>query len=286
MTDNNLPEEYFWKWRDYQVHIDHYQPNGVKRDKKLILLHGGGGNGRLLSPVAVCFSQLGYECVAPDLPGFGLTKINTPNSYHTWIELVDDLVQKEMNDQQSIILCGVSLGGMLAYQVACVNSNVKGLVVTSLADTRLKDVRAGLARNRIFGSFSSIVFNGLKRSLDNVKIPIRWTTKMWAMANDRNLVTALKRDSVGSGSSVYLKFIRTLFEVAPAIEPFDFDRCPLLFLQPEKDKIIPWVLSKPFYDQLNCEKEVMFLTNCGHIPIEKPGTDQMKESALLFLERI
>tara|TARA_B100000886_G_scaffold321742_1_gene264180 strand:+ start:272 stop:439 length:168 start_codon:yes stop_codon:yes gene_type:complete len=26
------------------------------------------------------FQKLGYECIAPDLPGFGLTKIHKPNS--------------------------------------------------------------------------------------------------------------------------------------------------------------------------------------------------------------
>ena len=49
------------------MHIDHYVPTNSKKDKKLILLHGGGGNGRIMSPVAVCFRNLGYECIAPDL---------------------------------------------------------------------------------------------------------------------------------------------------------------------------------------------------------------------------
>ena len=51
-----------------------------QKKHKLILLHGGGGNGRLLSPIGVFFQKLGYECIAPDLPGFGLTKIHKPNS--------------------------------------------------------------------------------------------------------------------------------------------------------------------------------------------------------------
>ena len=57
---------------------------------------------------------------------------------------------------------------------------------------------------------------------------------MWAMANNPEFVKALKNDKIGSGSAVYLKFFRTLFEVSPEIEPEDFNRCPLLFLQPER----------------------------------------------------
>ncbi len=34
------------------------------------------------------------------------------------------------------MLCVVSLGGILAYQVACLNKNVNGLIVTILADIR------------------------------------------------------------------------------------------------------------------------------------------------------
>ena len=285
LNEDNLPNEYYWKWKDFEVHIDHYFPANAKKNKKLILLHGGGGNGRLMSPVAVCFRNLGYECIAPDLPGFGLTKINSANSYYTWIRLVNDLVREELKkDDKSIVLCGVSLGGMLAYQVACLNSRIAGLIVTSLADTRKKTVQLGLAKNKAFGAVSPILLNSLSVLTDDIKIPIKWTTKMWAMANDPSFVEALKRDRVGSGSSVYLKFLRTLFEAKPSIEPSEFENCPLLFLQPEKDNIIPWTMSMPFYEKLKCKKEVCFLSNCGHIPLEEPGTEEMKYKAEEFLE--
>ena len=63
--------EYYWNWEDFNVHVDHYYVDSSKKKHKLILLHGGGGNGRLLSPIGVFFQKLGYECIAPDLPGFG-----------------------------------------------------------------------------------------------------------------------------------------------------------------------------------------------------------------------
>lgn len=283
----NYPDEYYWKWDKYDVHIDHFKPQKEKKKIKLILLHGGGGNGRLLSPVAVCFSSMGYECIAPDLPGFGLTKSSEANSYYTWIKLVSDLVTIEADkSDSSIVLCGISLGGMLAYQVASLSDKVSGLIVTSLADTRLSSVQMGLAKSKYFGAVSPFLINRFSFITDNIKLPIKWTTKMWAMANNKEFVKELKKDKVGSGSWVYLKFLRTLFEAEPNIEPENFIKCPLLFLQPEKDFIIPWKMSKVFYDKLGCDKEVIFLDNCGHIPMENPGLEQMKKGSLRFLKKL
>ena len=287
INERNYPDEYFWEWQKYSVHIDHFRPSKNRKNVKLILLHGGGGNGRLLSPIAVCFSSMGYECIAPDLPGFGLTKSEESNSYFTWINLVNDLVSCEAEkSNSSVVLCGVSLGGMLAYQVASLNSNVSGLIVTSLADTRLKSVQIDLAKSKFFGKLSPFILTSVSSITDQIKIPIKWTTKMWAMANNKEFVKELKNDKVGSGSWVYLKFLRTLFEAQPSIEPEKFNKCPLLFLQPELDYIIPWKMSKPFYQKLACAKEVIFLKNCGHVPMEQPGLDQMREGAIEFLKRL
>ena len=175
---------------------------------------------------------------------------------------------------------------MLAYQVAALNDNVTGLIVTSLADTREKSVQLGLSKNKFFGSFSPFLIDKFSSVTDNIKIPIKLTTKMWAMANNSKFVKELKKDKVGSGSWVYLKFFRTLFEANPNLEPEHFNKCPLLFLQPEKDHIIPWSMSKRFYEKLDCQKNVIILENCGHIPMEKPGLDQMKIGALNFLEKL
>lgn len=286
ISNTNKPKEFYWSWKDYDVHIDHYLPKSPTKEVKLILVHGGGGNGRLLSPIGVALSQQGYECIAPDFPGFGLTVINKPNSYFTWIELLNDLVNKEAECDKKIVLCGISLGGMLSYQVACKNKNVFALMVSSLADTRKKNVQLQLAKNKFLGKYAFSFLNVSKYFTDNIKIPIKITTKMWAMANDPSFVEKLKKDRVGSGSWVYMKFLRTLFEAHPEKEPKDFSDCPLLFFQPEKDHIIPWEISEPFYNQLNCDKKVVFLKGCGHIPMEKPGIDQLKEAAIGYLEKV
>ncbi len=287
ITPNSKPSEEYWEWDEYSVHLDRYSPKNNSKKIKILLIHGGGGNGRLMAPMGVVLSGLGYECVAPDMPGFGLTKIRKPNSYNTWVKLVSALVDKELKkDGKPIVLCGISLGGMLAYHAACVNNKIKGIMVSSLADTTDPKVQIQLSKNDIIGKTGAKTLSAMKKLTDNIKVPIKLTTKMWAMANDPSFVKKLKKDKVGSGSWVYLKFLRTLFEAKPAIEPEDFNNCPLFFFQPEKDFIIPWEISEPFYNRLACEKEMMFLENCGHIPMENPGLFQLKDRALAFVEKI
>jgi len=229
VKDGEEPQEEYWDWKDYSVHLDRYVPKTDDQKIKIILVHGGGGNGRLLGPIGAVMRDYGFECVAADMPGFGLTEIRKPNSYQTWVELVDALINKEVEgSDKKVMLCGISLGGMLSYHAACLNKNVAGLMVSSLADTKKKEVQIQLSKNKIIGKLGAKSLSTFKGLTDNMKVPIKMTTKMWAMANDPSFVSKLKKDKVGSGSWVYLKFLRTLFEAEPAIEPEKFTQCPII----------------------------------------------------------
>lgn len=286
IKEGEEPEEEYFDWKDYHIHVDRYLPKGEDKNVKVILVHGGGANGRLMFPLGVVLSNQGYECISADMPGFGLTEIRKPNSYNTWIELVVELIEREhLKDGNPIFLAGISLGGMLSYQAACLSNKVKGLIVSTLADTRRKDIQIQLSRNKTMGTTGVNLTKRLSKLTDGVKIPIKATTKMWAMANNKEFVKLLEKDKVGSGSWVYVKFLRTLFEASPPIEPEDFNKCPLLFLQPENDNITPWWVSKDFYNRLACPKEKIVLTNAGHIPLEEPGTSMMRDASLDFLRK-
>ena len=281
------PIEEYWKWNNCNVHLDRYLPKENEQPIKVILVHGGGANGRLMFPLGVVLSKNGYECVSPDMPGFGLTETKEVTDYSTWIDLVVALIEKEhQKDGKPIVLAGISLGGMLSYQATCKSDKVKGLIVTTLADTRREDIQIQLSKNKFMGTKGVSMTKRLSKFTDGMKIPIKATTKMWAMANNKEFVRLLQKDKVGSGSWVYVKFLRTLFEAAPPIVPEKFDKCPLLFMQPEKDMITPWWISENFYEKLACPKQLVTLENAGHIPLEEPGVDQMQKAALEFLKRI
>jgi Tripartite tricarboxylate transporter family receptor len=51
----------------FSIHLDCWRRPQARAS--LVLVHGGGGNGRLLAPYGVMAAGAGYEVVAPDLPG-------------------------------------------------------------------------------------------------------------------------------------------------------------------------------------------------------------------------
>ncbi|MDF3885246.1 MULTISPECIES: alpha/beta fold hydrolase [Cupriavidus] len=60
----------------------------------MIAAHGGGGYGRLFAPIGKLLHGAGYEVVAPDPPGYGLSR--APSSlvtYKAWTDLLCDLAE-------------------------------------------------------------------------------------------------------------------------------------------------------------------------------------------------
>lgn len=77
----------------------------------LILLHGGGAASRMWKKQLSGLCEA-YHVIAPDLPGFGRTP--GPFSLHACAEAVADLI----GESQPVHLCGMSLGALVAAQVA------------------------------------------------------------------------------------------------------------------------------------------------------------------------
>ena len=67
----------------------------------------------------------------------------------------------------------------------------------------------------------------------------------------------------------------------PPIAPEAFDVCPLLLAHPAADKWTPLAVSKPFFDRLDGEKELVMLEGCGHLPYEAPGVFQLFRGATI-----
>ena len=285
--EDKLPTEEYWQWKDFNIHLDRMR--NPKSPIKVIVLHGAGGNGRVIGLFGNFLHDQGYEYIAPDLIGYGLTQ-NLKNKnidYSVWVDCVSDLIDEEiLKDNRPIVLFGLSMGGMLAYQVAAKNKNVKALMVTTLADPRAQNVRDDLARNLFLSRVGLPAMNVFKLFLDLFKLPIKWLCKMERITNDIAFSKMFSNDQLAGGSKIKLRFLRTYMNFIPAIEPENFITSPLLFLQPQKDTWTTFETSKSFYEKLNCPKKVVFLENCGHAPYEEPGLSTMKIEIIKFLRQL
>lgn len=278
-TASTQPVESRWDWKGHHVHIDRFaNPQAVA---KIILLHGVGTNGRQMSLIAGGpLSKLGYEVIAPDMPGYGLTTVapGVTVRYDDWVALVDDLIKAEMaKDNRPVFLYGLSAGGMLAWHAAARNGQVKGIVGMTFLDQRRPEVRDETARNlfmsRVGGPMTHWVANSF---IGKMPFPMTLASKMSTLVNNPDALAVFLDDPTSAGNKVPLRFLDTYMNYQPVVEPESFTVCPVLLTQPEKDRWTPLALSEPFLNRLTkVPHEVVMLQNAGHYPLEQLGLDQM-----------
>jgi len=283
-TPRTTPREEYWRWRGLDVHLDR-SPAVRGAPLKVIVLHGAGAYGRVMAPAAVLAQRYGYETVAPDLPGYGLTRVpRREMAYGMWIDCVCDLIDAELaRDATPIALFGVSLGGLLAYQAAARSRRVVGLIATTLADPREREVRRGFARLPWLGTAGLWLLERLAPVTDGLPLPMAWMSRMQHISNRRELSRLVARDRLGGGTWVPARFLRTLLTTAPAIEPEAFDVCPVLLAHPGVDRMTDIAHSRRFFDRLACRKRMIVLDGASHMPTEHPGVDQLEGAVLEFL---
>lgn len=280
-----MPIEETWRWRGLDVHLDR-MPVADSR-LKVIILHGAGAYGRVMAPAAVIARKNGVETIAPDLPGYGLTDVSRARmDYPLWIDCVCDLVEAERaKSDVPIVLFGVSLGGLLAYQVAT-RVRVEGVIATTLADTREPEVRRGFAKYDLLGSVGFWLLDRFAPLTDGLPLPMAWMSKMSAISNDPEISRLVMSDRRGGGSWVPARFLRTLMTTAPAIEPEDFDACPVLLAHPGEDRMTDIAFSRRFFDRLGADKKMVVLEGASHMPTERPGLAQLEREVLAFLDAL
>jgi alpha-beta hydrolase superfamily lysophospholipase len=279
-TPETMPREEWWSWRGLDVHLDRAAAPNAKL--KVIVLHGAGAYGRVMAPAAVLAQRYGYETVAPDLPGYGLTRVPWSQfDYPSWVDCVCDLIDAEIaRDGMPVALFGVSLGGLLAYQAAAKSRKVVGLIATTLADMREESVRRDFARHPLLGTFGISLLDSLSFALDGLPLPMAYVSKMDNISNDPTLSRLCKRDRLGGGNWVPARFLRTLLATTPAIEPEDFDVCPVLLAHPGVDHMTDIAASRRFFERLRGKKRMVVLEGASHMPTEHPGVDQLEAAVL------
>ena len=285
-TPESTPREEYWRWRGLDVHLDRLAV--PSSPVKVIVLHGAGAYGRVMAPAAVLAQRYGYETVSPDLPGYGLTQVPRKQmTYGLWIDCVCDLIDAELaRDGRPVVLFGVSLGGLLAYQAAARDRRVIGLIATTLADPRERAVRRGFARHPLLGTAGLWLLDKLAPLTDGLPLPMAMMSKMHRISNRPELSALVKSDRIGGGSWVPARFLRTLMSTAPALEPEDFRVCPVLLAHPGVDRMTDIALSRRFFDRLAAPKRMIVLDGASHFPTEHPGVDQLEAAVLEFMASI
>lgn len=289
-NDSYHPEESWWNWKGHRIHLDSFRNPQARY--RVILLHGVGTNGRQMSLITGGpLWKRGFETVALDLPGYGMTQVNPDDTvtYDSWVNMVSDFIDAERKrDPRPIVLYGLSAGGMLTYHVAAKNRHVAGIVGMTFLDQRLQTVRDATARNwfmsRVGGPSAGLVGS---TPLGLMKMPMWLTSKMNTLVNNPKALDVFLDDRTSAGNWVSVRFLKSYLEYTPAVEPENFTTCPVLLTQPEKDAWTPLALSTPFLARLNKVKvSTVMLQNAGHYPLEQPGLEQMADAISRFINQL
>ena len=285
-TSTTMPHEEWWSWRGLDVHLD--RATAPEAKLKVIVLHGAGAYGRVMAPAAVLAQRYGYDTVAPDLPGYGLTRVPSSQlDYQLWIDCVCDLIDAEIaRDGLPVVLFGVSLGGLLAYHAAAQSKRVVGVIATTLADLREPEVRRDFSSHPVLGGFGLSLLDTYSFALDGLPMPMAYVAKMNQISNDPALSKLCKSDPMGGGNWVPARFLRTLMMMTPAIEPEHFDVCPVLLAHPGVDRMTDISASRRFFERRPGKKRMVVLEGASHMPTEHPGVDQLEACVLEFLAEV
>jgi len=286
LTEGREPTEEWWSWRGAEIHLDRYALPTAPLT--VVLLHGVGGYGRLLAPYGLLLQAHGYEVVAPDLPGYGLSIVPTELiAYDRWVDCAVDLAAAESErSRRPVVFFGLSVGGYLAYLAAAQGRKAAGVIATTMADPRLPFARAQFAKYPRLNWVLVPVLMHVGPLLGGLRLPIRWLSNMRGVANDPELSRLICDDPVGGGNQVPLRFLRSFLAIRPAIEPEEFQFCPLLLAHPAADRWTTIGASRPFFDRIKGPKELVMLENCGHFPIEEPGASRLEEAMTAFLGKV
>lgn len=289
-TESYHPTEQWWDWKGHKVHLDCFRNPNAKA--KVILLHGVGTNGRQMSMIlGGPLSKDGFETIAIDMPTYGLTQVKKGSlvTYDDWVDLASDYIDYELSlDNRPIILYGLSAGGMETYHVACVNKKVKGIIGMTFLDQASQQVRDETTNN-LFMSRVAVPMTKVstKIGLNKFKLKMSIASKMSALCNNPEVMKIFMKDKTSAGNSATMKFLESYCYPKAYIKPEEFDICPILLTQPDKDRWTPLHLSTPFLDRIGKVKvKIVKLENGGHYPVEQPALDQMHDAILEFINSV
>ncbi len=275
------PVEHAVPIRGHLVRMDEW-PAKAECKGTVILVHGGGGNGRILAPLAEPIGDLGWRVLAPDLPGFGLTEpsVSFDWDYAEWPAVIAEIAEAQ---QGPVVLMGLSMGGMTAVFAAQKSDRVAGVIATTLLDLSNDDHFVRAARWQWLGHLSLLSMSLTPWLFDRFWLPLSVATPLREMSSRTPMQRYFSSDPLVGKSWKPARFFRTVHTYEQSSIRLD---CPLLLVHPGADFWTPTELSLDVYERIDAPKEFIELSNGSHLPLERPAYDELTEQVGDFLKRV
>ena len=273
------PEERWQTIRGHQIRYDIWEPQGSAKGT-LILVHGGGGSGRVLAPAALPALKAGWRVFAPDLPGYGLTipAHGFRGEYAEWPLIIADIAYAATGP---VVFMGMSLGGLTAVFAAQKAGRVAGVIATTLDDLSHPATFDRVARWPWLGKLTRFAIRWMPGLVDRIPMPLALATPLRAMTSGRRLQDYFVKDALLGGRWMRSRFFRLIHQ--HRLETNELG-CPLLLIHPGADTWTPTAMSRPIFDRLETDKTLIELSNGTHLPLEQPAWTELCEGVGAFLD--
>lgn len=288
ITDEQLPLEETWEWNGNKIHLDRY-PNPTS-EYRIFLHHGVGTNGRQLNMIfGHKMAELGYDVVAIDNLGYGMTEVNQKDiTYDNWVHCFADFVNAETKrDYKKPILYGLSAGGMICYNASCFMNEVHGIIGMCFLKNDDKKIGKQTAKYGSTNWFMFPMMNLLKNiGFKRFSIPMKAVSKMNFLTNHKEALKIFLKDKASAAANVQLQFLYEYMNYKLPIPVNEFDKCPILLTQPDKDKWTPLELSEISMKGIKAPYTVKILEDGGHYPMEEKSLKQLIKYADEFVKSL
>lgn len=288
ITDKNLPLEEVWQWKGNNIHLDRY-PN-PDAQYRIFLHHGVGTNGRQMNMIfGHQMAALGYEVVAIDNLGYGMTEVNQKDiTYSGWVKCFADFVNSETKrDYKKPVLYGLSAGGMMCYNSACFMDEVYGIIGMCFlknddATVGKETAKFGWSNGFMFPAMNLLNKIGFKR----LQLPMKAVSKMNYLCNNEKALQIFLDDNASAGAKVQMQFLYEYMHYHPPIPVTEFDKCPILLTQPDQDRWTPLPLTELSMKGIKAPFTIRLLENGGHYPMEQTALIQLIQYADEFIRSL
>ena len=228
----------------------------------VLVLHGYTGSPRSMRALAEAFVDAGFSVELPLLPGHGTSVDDlVDRRYAEWFAAADAAFGRLSKPGRAVIVCGLSMGGTLALDLALQHPETAGLVLINPAVAPPAE------------SFSAL----LRAALDagTVTIP--------SIGSD----IAKPGQSGGGYEATPIAPLMSIFEATDAVAPrLSEISCPALLFSSRTDHVVPTESSDLVERDYGGPLERVMLDRSYHVATLDYDADALVRRAVAFAEKL
>ena len=226
----------------------------------VLLVHGATATSVEVRLLAKILHEKGYTVAGPLLPGHGTTPQDANrHTWQEWVQSTEDCYQQLKTHCSRFVVCGESVGALLAIYLACQHSEIECILTYSPA------LKLAISSSLTFllRLISPFVTGIRKGTISNV-------TKWQGYP-----INPLKM-----GVQV-VDLQKVVIDLLPRVTQ------PILIVGAGKDATVDPVSLKIIYDNVNSKvKELHWMENAAHTVLLDPELDKVVAITLDFMERV